>query len=387
MRVVSVITSIGKNGVSKAVINLSQALSTEGHVVDVVVLEKHGIQEGEAGSFNIIPLTSGIGVSRHHPVIKWVRRFGRIFIGGLFFYKRYAKYKSAKLGALIEKNGYEVILLHCHYSKVLMQYLEHPRVFHVVHNKKSEQLKGDWWGASRVNHWVFASAIKRHRVIAVSQDVKDDLVVHFGKRSSEVPIIPNIYDFDEIRRLATQPFCSKKLIGHSKYIVAVGRLSQQKRFDWLIQAYALSNQQVPLLIIGDGTEKRRLIRLITTLGLARKVVLLDWVDNPYPYIKNALAMVLSSSYEGLPTVCIEASVLGTNIIATNCSGVSDIIQPGIGRVLVDVNDIGQMVGALNSQMATDKMIANDAIDNVTQRFEPGVILQRYFSLWLEGDDD
>ena len=94
-------------------------------------------------------------------------------------------------------------------------------------------------------------------------------------------------------------------------MLGVGRLTAQKAFDVLIEAFAQVRKSQParLLILGEGEERPMLEALIRQLGLEQDVDLPGFVSNPYPYMAHAALFVLSSRWEGLPTVLVEAMSL------------------------------------------------------------------------------
>jgi len=123
--------------------------------------------------------------------------------------------------------------------------------------------------------------------------------------------------------------------------LAVGRLNLQKDFLNLLEAFALVRKQksARLMILGEGEERPQLETAIARLGIADDVLLPGFVSNPYAYMSHASCFVLSSSYEGLPTVLIEAMACGCPVVSTNCpSGPDEILAGGTFGVLVPVKD-------------------------------------------------
>ncbi|OGZ66108.1 MAG: hypothetical protein A3D34_02965 [Candidatus Staskawiczbacteria bacterium RIFCSPHIGHO2_02_FULL_33_16] len=120
-------------------------------------------------------------------------------------------------------------------------------------------------------------------------------------------------------------------------ILMVGRLSKTKDQPTLFRALSiiLKKQPAHLVIVGDGTEKLKLINLATQLNLTENIAFLGFQDNPYKYMKRASVFVLSSLQEGFGNVIVEAMACGTPVVATNCaSGPSEIIQDRINGLLV-----------------------------------------------------
>lgn len=116
--------------------------------------------------------------------------------------------------------------------------------------------------------------------------------------------------------------------GQPPVILGVGRLEPQKDFSSLIHAFAKVRKVQPakLMILGSGREEKKLNSLIQELGLEEDVAMPGFVNNPYSYMAKARVFVLSSIWEGLPTVLIEALAVGVPVVSTNCpSGPEEIL--------------------------------------------------------------
>ena len=106
-----------------------------------------------------------------------------------------------------------------------------------------------------------------------------------------------------------------------------------------------------LIILGEGEDRPKLEALVRELGLEEDVALPGFVDNPYKYLKRAAVFVLSSRWEGLPTVLIEALALGTPVVATDCpSGPAEILKGGRWGRLVAVGDINGIAKAIKEML-------------------------------------
>lgn len=125
-------------------------------------------------------------------------------------------------------------------------------------------------------------------------------------------------------------------------IVNIARLRKQKDHETLIRAFKIFNEyykDYKLMIIGHGNLENKLKRLVLSLNLKNKVIFTGWVKNPNSYLKKAKLFVLSSLYEGLGNVLIDAINYDTPCIATNCrSGPNEILKYGRGGYLVPVKD-------------------------------------------------
>lgn len=175
------------------------------------------------------------------------------------------------------------------------------------------------------------------RIGAVSLGVKEDLVKAFGLAQAQVVSLPNPVISTTILRDSVNFQDNERF----DQVVAAGRLVPEKGFDVLIRAFHIFAQghDFSLIILGEGPERANLENLIKELGLTRRVLLPGFMPDPYPYMRSAKLFVLSSRYEGLPTVLIEAMAYGTQVVATDCrSGPAEILDGGRYGVLVPVDD-------------------------------------------------
>ena len=195
--------------------------------------------------------------------------------------------------------------------------------------------------------WLYPAADK---VLCVSQAVRDDLIAVTGLPPSKVVVAYNLFDLNEIRLLAqASENLPAYLTQRKKIILSVGRLSHQKDHATLIRAFALVRKQTQasLLILGDGPSKTQLKALADSTGFGDDIHFEGFISNPYPYFQRADLVVLSSLYEGLPGVLIEALALAKTCLATNSPGGSgEILANGQAGYLCPVGDSASMAKAI-----------------------------------------
>ncbi|PPS39829.1 glycosyltransferase [Chroococcidiopsis sp. TS-821] len=192
-------------------------------------------------------------------------------------------------------------------------------------------------------------------VVGVSQGVVQDLETYLKLRQG-ISVIYNPVVDDVLLTQAAAPLDHPWFQeGTLPVFLAVGRLCEQKDFLTLIKAFALLRRKKParLMILGEGEERNRLEDAIATLGISQDVALPGFVANPYAYMSRASAFVLSSRWEGLPTVLIEAMACGCQVIATDCpSGAKEILDAGVYGKLVPVGDVDAMAFAMQQVLET-----------------------------------
>jgi glycosyltransferase involved in cell wall biosynthesis len=189
-----------------------------------------------------------------------------------------------------------------------------------------------------------------NEVIAVSHGVAEDLIERIGLPAEKVKVIYNPIVtpdlFIKAQESLDHPWFRS---GEPPVILGVGRLTKQKDFSSLIHAFALVRKERParLMILNEGEERPRLEALVRELGLEQDVALPGFVDSPYKYMKRAAVFVLSSKYEGLGNVLVEAMACGTPVVATDCpSGPAEILGGGKWGRLVAVGDVNALAQAI-----------------------------------------
>ena len=194
-------------------------------------------------------------------------------------------------------------------------------------------------------------------IIAVSGGVADDLahLIKIPRERIQVIYNPVVTPelFEKATALLEHPWFKP---GNPPVLLAVGRLTGQKGFDVLIRAFSLvrKNCQARLIILGEGEERSALESLIREFDLEQDIRMPGFLPNPYPYMAQAAAFVLSSRWEGLPTVLVEAMALGAPIISTDCpSGPREILMGGKYGLLVPVDDPFTLATGIETTLTAD----------------------------------
>ncbi|MDE6571189.1 MAG: glycosyltransferase [Alphaproteobacteria bacterium] len=206
----------------------------------------------------------------------------------------------------------------------------------------------------------------------------DDFVAEFshvipGYRG-RVTRIYNPIDGDKIRRMAA---CGTTHPGH--YFCQVSRLDPvQKDLKTLLGAFDLfwgenGAPDVQLVIVGDGAQADELQQMATQLPSGRNIIFTGATSNPFGFMAGAMATILATRYEGLPTVLIESAVLGVPCISSDCpNGPREILMNGHAGLLFNVGDVRQLADhmtAIWTSTANTLELAATATENLV-RFNP-----------------
>lgn len=174
-----------------------------------------------------------------------------------------------------------------------------------------------------------------YKIIAVSHGI-NRMLTRLGLSPYKVKTILNPIDFERIIVRSND-----NVEVPDRYIVFVGRLSPVKNLHFLIEAYNVYLKlrgTLKLVIVGDGVEKNKLMSLSSHLGISDFVLFMGEQCNPYPIINKATIVVLPSFSEALPTILIEALVLGKTIVATPTEGAKEILQYKYGYITNSFDD-------------------------------------------------
>lgn len=220
-------------------------------------------------------------------------------------------------------------------------------------------------------------------IVAVSNGVADDLAQLANIPRRDIQVIFNPIVTHELHEKA------KATLNHAWFnpgqppvLLAVGRLTRQKDFPTLIQAFGRvrASRPVRLMILGEGTDRPQLELLVKQLGLDQDIDLAGFVENPYPYMIRASLFVLSSKWEGLPGALIEALFCGTPVIATDCpSGPREILEGGKYGEMVPVGNVAALAEAIDRSLNQEPPRPSR---KSWQRFESEISVNKYISLLL-----
>lgn len=160
----------------------------------------------------------------------------------------------------------------------------------------------------------------------------------------------------------------------------MGRLSKEKGFDLLLDAWSLAMPRLPdwsLRIVGDGQMRDELVRQARRLGIEDRVTFVPFSDDPFSLYSECGIFVLSSRFEGLPFVLIEAMTCGTACISFDCpNGPREVIRNGMNGLLVSAEQVDALACGIvklgENPMLRQKL--GDAARGVSKPFsEPRVV--------------
>ncbi|MBK9136827.1 MAG: glycosyltransferase [Betaproteobacteria bacterium] len=192
------------------------------------------------------------------------------------------------------------------------------------------------------------------QVVAVSDGVAIDLRRHIDMAPERIVRIYNPV-VDEPLRIQAQATPAHDWLNSAEVpvVLAAGRLIAQKDFATLIDAFALVRRKRPvrLLILGEGELRESLLARAARLGVADDVSLPGFDSDPFAAMRASQVFVLSSRFEGLPGVLIQAMACGARVVSTDCpSGPREILEGGRWGALVPVGDVAALSCAIEAAL-------------------------------------
>lgn len=217
-------------------------------------------------------------------------------------------------------------------------------------------LKRDLIGLPLLKRYLFSKLIwlfyrRADKIICVSEGVLQSVAELSGYTNNLVTVYnPVLGPLTEKLSKQKLPDHIEKLVINKKVLLNVGRLEVQKNHKLLISTFAKFQKKVDdsvLLIAGEGSERKELEQQILKAGLSKSVYLIGHIKNPYPLYVRADCFVLSSDFEGLPGVLIQALAYCKHIISTDCeSGPREILKNGKLGHLIRTKDEDGLLSAL-----------------------------------------
>lgn len=359
-RVALFITDLTGGGAERTLINLASALADIGVEVDLVLVRATGpFMDTVPSTVRVIDLKSANVLFAVLPLARYLAR----------------QRPDALVSALNQPNIAAVLA-----RKIARLPL---KTITTIHNTLSVEAKQLRLKPKLMLQFVRYFANWSDAVVCVSQGVADDYKKITGLPVDKVHVIYNSVVSESIQKRSREPVDHPWFEkGQPPVLLSVGRLNVQKDYVTLLQAFAHVKRRgrfaARLMMIGEGEERPALRRLIMELGLQDDVEMPGFMENPYKFMHQARLLVLSSRWEGLPTVLIESMACGTPVVATNCpSGPYEILDGGRFGALSPVGDPVALAGNIEAGLATPK-VAPPPESWYPYRCEVGA--NRYFEL-------
>ncbi len=221
------------------------------------------------------------------------------------------------------------------------------RIYHIIHSSYSKAFLTSKKLLKNIKMKININrTYANHPLVFVSEAARTDFLLNF-KAKKNTYVIYNPIEIEDVKKLAFTETETETETETDEYLIHIGRFNRAKRHDRLIDAFSMiENKKIKLMLLGMGELENSIINKVNLLHLQDRVIFHGFEENPYPYLKNAKGLILSSDYEGLPTVLIEASSLNIPIVTTLCSdSVYEILgdEANVVNPLDDVNQLSYQI--------------------------------------------
>jgi len=324
--IVIAIESLTGGGAEKVMLVLARELIARGHRV-IMLLLKHKIDYPVPDGLTVKVLPPQTGKPRRRQNSKRLQ----------------ARALEQLINEELPLSQVDLILSNLPQVDKLVTLIHHPNIVCVIHNNLSRKYLANRTGFKR---WNIArklrSAYRGKQLVCVSEGLKED-VKQLGIRTARCQTIYNPVDTTAIQQLAD----AYEPEAPQDYLLHIGSFKRQKRHDRLLRAYAKSGIAAPLVLLGQGPDEAQIRQRVASMGLEHRVIFAGFHANPYPFLKRARMLVLSSDYEGLPTVLVESLVCHTPMVSVDCpSGPAEIMTGPLATYLVPVEDEARLAQAM-----------------------------------------
>lgn len=308
------VSSFNLGGVERALVTLANSFVEDGHKVDFIVSVNEGVLKSELNiKVNVISFEE--------------TRLRKSFA------KLYSYIKSTSADLLITGPTYpNIIAIICN-----LFVFNKTKVIVTQHSYHDVEMKNLGIVGKIAPYLIKLTYNFAHKVVAVSEGVRVDLITNYNINPEKVLVIYNavLSDsfFEKSNELVEFNFSNN-------YLVAVGRLEIVKNYPFLLNVYSKMKSEIKdfnfdLVILGDGTERENLEKQILELKIQDNVHLLGAVSNPLPFIKGARALIHASFSEAMPLVYVEALALNVPVVTTTNKGAVEILNNIQQKVIID----------------------------------------------------
>jgi len=329
LKVLTYLHSFEPGGVERDILRFNKAWREAGLDATIVLGRREGVLAVEAPELPYVVLSEGGGLA-HAAESVWM---------------------ILKLPGVIRRlrpdvlfcagNSYSVVA-------VAMRLLLGRRCPPIVYRVSNDLMRRDLPAPLRLAHrlWQIVQAPAFDLIVAMAEPARDQIIDQMNVDARRVVTIDNASMLNaDVTRLASARSTEPRQHPGRRYL-AVGRLASQKNFELLIDAFArIATADDRLTIVGEGPRRAAIVRRAERHGVADRIDMPGHLHDLDGHFARADALVLSSDYEGLGIVVIEALAAGLPVVATDCGPNMKFLLDGVGR-LVPVRDADALAAAM-----------------------------------------
>lgn len=330
-RIACLFATSGHSGVDRIMQRLLPSMAARGYQVDLLQVRGHGPHIEPGPNLEVIDLGAAHVGTALPGLIRYLRRRRPQVI----FSDKDRVNRTALLGRLLSGSRARLAL------------------------RNGTTVSVDLADRKPLDRWLQLRSMRRlyrhaDAVLMPSAGAAEDFARLSGLPRERIRVVPSPVVSERLFELAAAPVDHPWLADkRAPVILGVGELCARKDFETLIRAFARlrRHREAKLIILGRGKRRDRLLQLAQALGVAGDVDLPGFDANPYRYMARADVFALTSRWEGLGLVLVEALALGTPVVATDCpNGPAEVLERGRYGALVPVGDDEALAKALNGTL-------------------------------------
>lgn len=359
MRIAIAIDSLAGGGAEKVMITLAKQFIRLGHEPHFLVMEDNRYYETPED----LPVHQCFA-----PKDKDFDHFGRLNAS--------VHKLSAKIAEIESKVGkFDLFLSNLDKTNLMMTKTGVSPLYVIVHSSVEEELSRQF----KLGPFAYFKKLRAKKALngqhlitvsnGIANEIKDKGLLH----PASMQTIYNPFEFNDITSQSQQ---DNPKIPQGDYLIHVGRFAKQKRHDVLFEALKLTQNQLPVVLLCHNHKKA--IKAAKKFGIEKRLIIPGFQSNPFPWIKQAKALVLSSDFEGLPTVLIESLACGTPVVSTDCPhGPSEILTGNLAPYLVPRRDpaaLAKMIDEVVSQPPSFEQV------DILAKVDATLIAEQYLAL-------
>lgn len=349
--------SLDHGGAERSMAILSGMLRDKGHEVHLVILNDKIHQDFTGILFNL-------GVFKPNKDTLFTRLF-----------------RFIKLRRYLLKNEFDFIIDHRPKNNYYRELFYHKYVYrtmkkiYVVHSSKQQQ---DFDNSKGKLYKVFKN---NFATVTVSKHIEKSIFNQNGITNTTT--IYNAYNplWQQADHVKPQE------LPNENYILFYGRLEDEvKDVTFLIHSFLESElwqKNIYLVILGNGSDEEKLKQLASSIGCVNHILFYPFTPNPFPFVKNAKFVTLTSRYEGFPMVLVESLSLGVPIVALDIiSGPSEIIHHETNGLLIQERSTSSFAKAMVRMFEDDTLYQNckESAQISVSQFSEKIIAERWHQL-------
>ncbi|MCB2384073.1 glycosyltransferase [Shewanella sp. SR1] len=359
MRIAIAIDSLAGGGAEKVMITLAKQFIRLGHEPHFLVMEDNRYYETPED----LPVHQCFA-----PKDKDFDHFGRLNAS--------VHKLSAKIAEIESKVGkFDLFLSNLDKTNLMMTKTGVSPLYVIVHSSVEEELSRQF----KLGPFAYfkklraKKALNGQHLITVSNGIANEIKDKGRLHPASMQTIYNPFEFNEITSQSQQ---DNPQIPQGDYLIHVGRFAKQKRHDVLFEALKLTQNQLPVVLLCHNHKKA--MKAAKKFGIEKRLIIPGFQSNPFPWIKQAKALVLSSDFEGLPTVLIESLACGTPVVSTDCPhGPSEILTGNLVPYLVPRRDPAALAKMIDEVVSLPPSL--ELVD-ILAKVDATLIAEQYLAL-------